>query len=205
MDLFASSMKSELMPLIKCVGDARIAITFLEDEDKIVEYCSFDAPDFTRKRTQHFLVRNIKGVVISRGAYDSNGEVHGKVERFYDNGKKKDVEYFTNGKPSLAYEEWYPEGNVKVQVIPLLGARGDIVAERKTFYLNGKIQSLGYLNKTSSREGEWKDYNESGKIIAVRKYHNQELLEGAPGKLDILEKEHTQELGKLMSKWAQGR
>lgn len=52
-----------------------------------------------------------------------------------------------------------------------------------TYYENGKIQSKGQTKTTSDTiethwfyDGEWKFYNENGKLIGLKKYKEGELL-----------------------------
>lgn len=97
--------------------------------------------------------------------YSIDSAHYKSVGKYHQGDPVKKWKYYLNGK--IIKKENYKQQACKVT----------------TYYENGKIQSKGQTKTTSDTiethwfyDGEWKFYNEKGKLIGLKKYKEGELL-----------------------------
>lgn len=97
--------------------------------------------------------------------YSIDSAHYKSVGKYYHGDPVKKWKYYLNGK--IIKKENYKQQACKIT----------------TYYENGEIQSKGQTKTTSDTiethwfyDGEWKFYNENGKLIGLKKYKEGELL-----------------------------
>lgn len=88
------------------------------------------------------------GAIITREGYKKGNEVMiGEVRSYTDEGKLKSIHTYSN------------------DVLTGFAA---------TFYENGQVELIGNY-KEGEKDGEWKEYNDAGKLLSTKKYLNGEV------------------------------
>jgi len=98
-----------------------------------------------------------------------------KIENFplrFENGIGANL-FYVEG----AYKTWYPNGQKSIDAT---FKRGQLNGEFKLWYANGNIKSTGFKQDTL-RLGEWKEYNQDGKLIGQASFDDHGKLKYADG------------------------
>lgn len=132
---------------------------------------------------------NEKGILISKGEYDTikvkNYELYdikvvytGKLETFFETGKRKELSTYKKGKFNGLSEEWYPNGNQKSKIAYLNGKNYGIKME---WFENGNLkEKCNYYVQYDSNgvyikswyDGERLKFYPNGKVSEVENYQN---------------------------------
>ncbi|WP_034045128.1 hypothetical protein [Wocania ichthyoenteri] len=113
---------------------------------------------------------------------------------FYENGNKFKKYHKKDGKYEGIYEEYYPDGNLKVKKVFENGVERDSIiyynnnssssimkieylsvidsVKQKYFHENGNLKKEGFVNLNRNAIGKWVFYNDKKEISAVREYKN---------------------------------
>lgn len=91
---------------------------------------------------------------------------------FFDNGEKKFIEYYIDGKLSGTTTNYFENGKIKSQETYLDGKLNGVVTEH---YPNGNLYILGkYIS--GNPDGTFTKYSENGSVLDVVHYDNGKLL-----------------------------
>lgn len=121
--------------------------------------------------------------------YYTDGKIKSEVH-YYNKVSNKQTDYFPNGNIDMVEEShgdndyllkrnsFFENGNPEV-IFELTDKRKRLYLH-KEFFESGKIKEEGNLKYSADKidyvkEGEWKTYDESGKVIKTEKYQNGEL------------------------------
>jgi len=121
--------------------------------------------------------------------YYPDGKIKSEVN-YYNKVPNKQIDYYPNGNVDL-YEESHGDNDYLIkrntyfengyaEIIFELTDKRKKIYIHKEFFETGKIKEEGTLKYSADRmdyvkDGEWKTYDETGKIIKEEKYQNGEL------------------------------
>ena len=104
---------------------------------------------------------------------DNNYIAHGKYIAWYENGQKKQVEYWKDGKLNGSFITWHDNG-MKHQVGSYKDGNMDCLY-REYEPLGQKIVEGEVID--GKQEGKWTYWDEKGNIFKQEDYKNGELIE----------------------------
>lgn len=121
--------------------------------------------------------------------YYPDGKIKSEVH-YYNKVPNKEIDYFPNGNVDL-YEESHGDNDYLIkrntffedgfpEVVFELTDKRKKLYMHKEYFTGGKIKEEGTLKYSADkidyvREGEWKTYDESGKLLKTQKYQGGEL------------------------------
>ncbi|UZO80135.1 hypothetical protein NBT05_14410 [Aquimarina sp. ERC-38] len=98
------------------------------------------------------------------------GKKHGKEERFYHNGARAAVRYFTNGKESGTHKAWWNNG--QLEFIHQFDDFGNPTGVQRDWYASGQLaKEFNYID--GKENGTQRIWNVDGKIKA-----NYQVIQG---------------------------
>jgi len=123
--------------------------------------------------------------------YWPNGKVRSDIT-YYQGAEEKTKEYYENGNPEffeeyadkcdyMMYRQFYYE-NGNLQSDMQLSNKKKKIYTNKEFFENGKVQTEGsmqYYEEIDNymKEGSWKVYDETGKLISIEEYVRGQMVE----------------------------
>lgn len=134
----------------------------------------------------YIIEKNIAGILISKSGY-FNGELTGKQQEWFDDGKKKEVRFYENNSKVGTHEGWYNNGIKKFEYL----IENDIpIGVHREWFENGKPFSVFTYNNTGQPEGLQKMWFENGQVKAnyIVKNGRRYGLLGAKGCLGMQER-----------------
>ena len=121
----------------------------------------------------------VDGKVRSDITYYSGSEEITK--EYYPSGKPEFLEEYANKCDYLLYRQFYFD-NGNLQNDMQLSDKKKKKYSVKEYFENGKVQTEGIMQYYEEidnymKEGDWKVYDESGKLIAIQEYVRGQLVE----------------------------
>jgi antitoxin component YwqK of YwqJK toxin-antitoxin module len=150
-----------------CSCNKKIEQTSVEISDRIVVLAD---TNLAKRQGILFYAQNpFSGFVIERNSNKAlaskngylNGKLEGKQEKWYPDGSKMEVRFYSENRKSGTHHGWWENGKMKFEYF----IENDIpIKMHREWYQHGQLYSLSNYNQEGQPEGEQKMWFENGQI-----------------------------------------
>ncbi|MCF8275076.1 MAG: toxin-antitoxin system YwqK family antitoxin [Flavobacteriaceae bacterium] len=110
-----------------------------------------------------------EGQLSKEGSFN-NGMAHGEWKTYYPSGELFTTGTFSNGNLIGVFKTYMSGEIVEKATVDTVSKK--VLIERYHIATTGKLSEIGFLNENGESQGEWKSYYYNGKLETIGNYNN---------------------------------